>query len=70
MDEKAYVIQVGTNYLLANDQDHAFKLIELISKAQPVDMKYVDNNYQILHANRLTISMEVRPLDDVDAEHL
>ena len=70
MEEKAYVVQVGAHHFLANSQEHAFKLVELISQAQPVDMKYTDGDYQIQHSNRLTVSLDVRPLDEVDAEHL
>ena len=69
-DEKAYIVTIGMNNLLANNREHAFKLIELLSQAQPVDMKYVDSEYQITLTDRQTLSLDVRPLSDVDAEHL
>lgn len=70
MKENVYLIRVGFHTLMLNSLDEAVSLLKLLSSAQPVDFDLTHNQRVITHASPIDIEMKVRPVDEIDPEHL
>ncbi len=71
MDDMVYLVKIGMHSFMANDQDHALQLIRLLAPLQPVDCSYTtESGESVKHSKPVSISLEVKSLDVVDAEHL
>ena len=71
MEDMIYVVKIGMHSFLANDQEHAFALIRLLAPLQPVECSYtVESGESVKHTSPMSIALEVKSLDSLDAEHL
>lgn len=65
-DQSIYVIRVGTEMLLAKNQEQAINLLCLLSQAQPINSDFMESGPSKLKpVHDKTISLEIRPASDL-----
>lgn len=69
MDDALYVVQIGTEHIIAEDQEHAIDLMRLLSKGRAADDHYENGHGYVLRLkDKTTLRLDVRSRSSLEVE--